>query len=616
MCGIAGIVDFRRLAEEQPVLAMCRAMEHRGPDDGGTFVSEDCRCVLGNRRLAIIDLTQSGHMPLQSADGRFCITYNGELYNFTEHRAALERRGRRFRSHTDTEVALALYQEFGPSCVEVMNGMFAFAIWDSAEKTLFLARDRMGIKPLYYHAANGRLVFASEIRALLASELVERRADPEAIAGFLTLGSVPDSHTILEGVRALPPGSYALIVEDGKVEVQSYWSHADQLRCTPAIGTHEMPDAVREAVKDAVKRQMVADVPLGLFLSGGVDSSMLAATARASGQEHIRSVSISFEEQRFDESANAREVARRFGLDHAEVSVTAEDVRSALPGCIGAMDQPSIDGVNTYFVSRSARQAGLTVALSGLGADELFGGYATFSAIPRLIGVLRGLQRVPQLEAGRGMLPKVPGVPHRVRKLAAWAQSPATVVGAYAAMRGLLAPPDVMALTGACPSFDPYTYLDSIMDLHGIEEHCAVSLLEARVYMHNQLLRDTDAMSMAHSLEVRVPYLDATVVTVAAQCAAALGDGAKRALVEARSLYFPVGEDRGPKQGFTFPFEHWLAGPLGQELRVQGEGDQFLPTGTVSDLWTGFLQGRRHWSAVWAVVVLQAWMRLHRLSVG
>ncbi|PZS03685.1 MAG: asparagine synthase (glutamine-hydrolyzing) [Chloroflexi bacterium] len=611
MCGICGVVSREEPANAEVVQPMCNAIAHRGPDDEGLYRSLNGRCVLGNRRLAIIDLSAAGHMPMGTDDGRFWITYNGELYNFRELHAELESRGHRFRSRTDTEVILRLYQDAGGRCVERLNGMFAFAIWDEREQTLFLARDKMGIKPLYYTRAGGAFLFASEIRALLATGAVERRVDPAGLAGYLMLGSVPDSHTIIGGVHCFPPAHYALL-QEGRLSLHRYWSHSDLMRDAEPMREADMAEALRETLKDAVRRQMVSDAPLGLFLSGGMDSSTIAALTCALGHERVRSVSITFDEKAYDESEASRAVAERFGLDHVEYPVTAGDVSNHLDRVVQAMDQPSADAVNTYFVSKAAREAGLTVALSGLGADELFGGYSTFETVPKTQRVMKGIRRVPHHDRALALVERAPAIPRAGRKLARWMNGSDSLEAAYATVRGILGPSEVRGMTPLPETFNPMEYMQETVDVKGFADVEAVSLLESRLYMHNQLLRDTDAMSMAHSLEVRVPFLDDEVVAMAGRCRTSLRNGGKAALSGARDIYFPIGTPEEDKKGFSFPFDEWLMQGFKVGTRETREGGPW--THNARELLREYRAGGRHWSSAWTVAVLDRWLGAHQIT--
>jgi len=435
------------------------------------------------------------------------------------------------------------------------------------------------------------------------------------VAGYLMLGSVPDDRTILAGVASLAPGHCATMRSTG-LTVRQYWSHVDEVRRAIPLPPGEAEEAVREGMKAAVRRQMVSDAPLGLFLSSGMDSTMLAALMRAAGHERIRSVSVSFDENAFDEGCVARRVAERFGLEHVDTRVTYQDFESHLGSIVSAMDQPSADGINTYFVSMAARQAGLTVALSGLGADELFGGYPSFTVIGTVQRAMRGLARIPVHKQFMPLLDVLPGIPRGARKLARWSNGSTSLAAAYLAVRGLLGPEEVRCLVGSATLPDLAAYAEQVAPIDGLPEMAGISVLESRVYMHNQLLRDTDAMSMAHSLEVRVPFLDNEIAAVAARCSHLLGGPPKAVLAGARSIYFPLGLPDRPKQGFTFPLEAWLAGPLAERVEHGADsGGGGVGAPEMRRLWADFRAGRRHWSQVWAPMLLNHWLDAHHVSV-
>jgi len=627
MCGIAGILPLGESAGLSDVRerlgAMVRAMRHRGPDDTGMYIAPDGRGGLGNTRLAIRDLSPAGHMPMASADGRTWITYNGEIYNAAELRGELERLGFAFRSTGDTEVILNGYLAWGVELPIRLNGIFAFAVWDETARTLLLSRDRFGVKPLYYASAGNDLVFASEVRALLASGLIPRVADRQAVEHYLMFGSCPSGRTIIAGVSGLPRASYASVAaaadvsrhDSADVDVKEYWSQAGEFAGADPIPDSELEERARETFKVAVHSQMASDVPVGLFLSDGTDSTALAAFMRATTGSDIRSVTVGFDEARFDESDRSRSTADRFCLDHAERRIGPAEVLDSLPEVIAAMDQPTIDGVNTYFVSQTAAQSGLKVALAGLGADELFGGYRTFADVPRVDRLMRQVSALPFGPEGGRALADIPGVPYRWRKLGAWLTEGASGTDAYAAVRGVLSPRRVASLLGEPKAIS--ASLDSV-ELNGslIGNAAAVSLLESSIYMHNQLLRDTDCMAMAHSLEVRVPYLDASTSRLAVATVGAWSQSAKAPLKLARSIYFPIGLPDKPKQGFTFPFDPWLRGPLRPLVQQLTAADVVVSRSAWVSLVNDFDHGRAHWSHVWAPIVLDRWLRENDVSLG
>ena len=382
MCGIAGIVGRDAELSRPPLERMQVALQHRGPDDRGSWTSPASRMVsFVHTRLAVIDPTPAGHQPMSTPDGRLTISFNGEIYNFRALREELERRGVRFQTRTDTEVILHAYDAFGVGCLCRLRGMFAFALWDERERTCLLARDVFGLKPLYFHhAANGSLVFASEVRALQASRLVPTSVNAQALYGYLRTGSVAEPETLLNDVHALEAGHYALW-RGGVLRTQRYW--ALQFPQSPAANGHAV-ESLREALRDSVRHHFVSDVPVALFLSGGVDSAVVLALARANGLAAVKTFSLSFPGSELDEGPLARRTAEHFSADHTACDMDAVTARNLFPQYLSAVDQPSIDGFNTFVVSKCVRESGLKVALSGVGADELFGGYASFGRVPQM----------------------------------------------------------------------------------------------------------------------------------------------------------------------------------------------------------------------------------------
>lgn len=630
MCGIAGIALAGNAAAYDlagRLDAMNAAMVHRGPDDGGTYLTPNGRVGLANRRLAIRDLSPAGHMPMAADDGHVWITYNGEIYNASALRSHLETRGYIFRSHSDTEVILHGYCAWGPEVVQRLRGIFAFAILEDrgGAARLFLARDRLGVKPLYYATTGEAFLFASELTALRASGLIGREMSPVGLVGYLLTGSIPNPWTIYQAARALEPASALDVTLEGlapRLENRRYWSFpAGPREESDAAGAVEQ---VRGLLAEAVSAELVSDAPLGAFLSGGLDSSAVVALMRQATAGPIRTCSMVFEEAEFSEAPYARAMAEAAGADHYERVITARDVMEELDGILAAMDQPTIDGVNTYFVSQTAHQAGLTVALSGLGGDELFGGYRnTFGGVPQLLRALGLVESVPGGSAvGRRAIGLLPG--RRWSKLQAALMRPASPASAYLARRGLFAPQEVRALVGdevwsaVIEVFDPVRYIAGRSEQADTEPGNGIfswtSRAELTTYTCNQLLRDTDVMSMAHSLEVRVPLLDHLLVERVLRLPDAVkanGGKPKALLLEAVGPWLPaVVRNRSDKQGFVFPWDTWMRGPL------EGKIVSMLEAGTaagrlqkraVSDVWTAFRAGSLHWSRPWALAVLSTW---------
>jgi asparagine synthase (glutamine-hydrolysing) len=569
-------------------------------------------------------------MPMSNADGTLHITYNGEVYNAAELRTELEAGGYVFRSNSDTEVILHGYAAWGEGVVERLRGMFAFAVLDTRPRQgcrgqLFMARDRLGVKPLYYARTGEAFIFASELKGLLAAKMVTKEWSPAALAGYLMMGAVPNPYTIYRDVRAIEPGctlTLPLDIPAGEPKRRRYWS----LPTGPAKAiTHAgAVDEIRTLLEEAVRIRLVSDVPLGAFLSGGLDSSAVVALMRKATDGPIRTCSMAFEETEYSEARYAREMSRAAGTEHYERVVTAQDLTGEMDNIFAAMDQPTVDGVNSYFVSQTARQAGLTVALSGLGGDELFGGYdATFKGVPQMLRALRVAWAVP----GGGALARsaIRLLPDRTR----WARVEdalrrrPTPSGAYLTRRGLFSQAEVEALLTpevwheAKTGFDPVRHIAARTGNHvGAAEFAErgfewTSRAELATYTHHQLLRDTDVMSMAHSLEVRVPLLDHRLVEAVLSLPShikASGQGPKPLLVQALGDDLPpMIRERQGKQGFTFPFDKWLRGPLRGEvetlLQSTASNGRLRPQ-AIEATWRAYLSGKVHWSRPWALAVL------------
>ncbi len=562
---------------------MAQAMAHRGPDDEGIYLSPDNRIGFANRRLAIRDLSPAGHMPMSNVAEDVWITYNGEIYNADELRVELEKLGYSFGSTSDTEVILHGYEAWGSDIVARLRGMFAFSVCDQREQyagnaLILVARDHMGIKPVYYCETTDAFIFASELKALFASGLVNREISSTGLVGYLLMGSVPNPNTIYDKVLALEPSSFLEIRESGAeiIPRTAYWSLPEDHSNIRTID--EATECIRALLTEAVRIRLVSDVPLGAFLSGGLDSSSVVALMRRVTNGPIRTCSMVFEEAAYSEAVYARAVAKSVGAEHFERIISFDDVLGEFDNILAAMDQPTIDGVNTYFVSQTARQAGLTVALSGLGGDELFGGYPnTFRDTPKMLNALNFAQSVP---AGRqlaqmaiGMLPHGQGW---TRVQDALQRSP-SLASAYLTRRGLFSPSEVQGLVHPdvweAAGFDPVAHVASRADattaVSSADAFAWVSRAELRTYTHHQLLRDTDVMSMSHSLEVRVPLLDRELVSFALRLPSSLKlgtDGRPKPLLARamKGLLPSVVLDRRDKQGFTFPFAEWLRGGLAE----------------------------------------------------
>jgi asparagine synthase (glutamine-hydrolysing) len=548
---------------------MREAMLARGPDGAGLWQSPDGRIGLAHRRLSIIDLSDAGAQPMASADGGLRITFNGEIYNYRELRRELESKGRRFETQSDTEVLLHLYADRGPDMVQALRGMYAFGIWDERSKGIFLARDPFGIKPLYYVDDGKSIRFASQVKALLAGGAVNREVDPAGHVGFLIWGSVPEPHTLFKAVRAVASGTTLWIDQSGRRVERVFFDISREFAAAERQGTDqsdaEATRVVMDALDQSVRRHLVADVPVGVFLSSGLDSTALTAMAAKSATEPLRTITMGFKEYVGtvnDETPLARRVADRHACRHTESWVSEEDFRHGLDLFLGAMDQPTIDGANVFLVSRQAALAGLKVAISGVGGDELLGGYPSFAEIPHAAAILPSLARVPGLGVGfrraASMILGRIGSP----KYAGLIEYGWDIAQIYLLRRALFMP---WELAGA---MDPDLAHAGWRDLHAVErlykttsglksDFLKISALEMTHYMRNQLLRDADWAGMAHSLEIRVPFLDVDLLRAVALAST-------RTKVSRRNLFRDIHDAETAKSifgrrktGFMVPLRQW-----------------------------------------------------------
>lgn len=640
MCGIAGALYFEEPCSSDPsriAQRMTDALAHRGPDGQRVIVHRqsgaDGKTVVafGHRRLAIIDLTDRAAQPMASRSRSHLLTFNGEIYNFRALRRELQERGRSFASDSDTEVILQAYDEWGVRGFERLRGMFAFGLWDADRQQLLLVRDRFGIKPLYVARAEGVLLFASEVRALLASGLVPRRLDPTSLWQYLGYQTVPCPRTLIDGVSLVEPGTIVAVGADGVATTTRYW---DLLGSAQAGVTSDAPASVRdvrELLAESVDLHLVSDVPVGVFLSGGIDSSAIVALVRAAGRTPA-TFSVGFAERSFDESPYARLVADRFGANHTHLELSEAALLEALPKALEAMDHPSGDGVNTYVVSRAVHEAGVKVALSGLGGDELFGGYPSFARLHRARRLLAGWGQAPQIVRGAAAsVVRAVGSTVTSTKLASVMESDGSIAAAWPVTRQLLSAVERRSLLSAtwlarADQGDPYvehlsrTFAAAPQAGIGAQ----ISYAEALTYMHDVLLRDTDQMSMAHGLEVRVPLLDhrlAEYLMRLPDSVRGLEAGGKPLLVRAMGSELPAEIVTRPKQGFTLPFDPWMRGALRDfcairlgPLGLDGRG-LFRPR-AISRLWEQFLARDRRvtWSRIWTLVALETWLDAHGIA--
>ncbi|HWC13084.1 MAG TPA: asparagine synthase (glutamine-hydrolyzing) [Actinomycetota bacterium] len=631
MCGVAGIVgSCPRAVAEAAIRRMTSAQAHRGPDDEGTALLEvatdDQRGVvaLGSRRLAIIDVTPAGHQPMTDPATGSVLAYNGEIYNFPELRGELVAKGHEFRGRTDTEIVLVGYREWGRGVLDRLRGMFAFVLWDAQRARLLVARDHLGIKPLYYSTAGGHFSCASELGALLDGELFTPTLDRRGLAGFLAYGAVQEPLTIVEEVKALPAGSWMEIDAAGMtVDGDRYWDLPEPDESSAErLSERDLVAQGRELLATSVERHMLSDVPLGVFLSSGIDSTAVAGLARKASDHDVHAFTVSFPgEAELDESPVARRSAERLGLVFHDIPVDPSTALEWASQGLSAMDQPSMDGLNTYIVSRAVRQAGLTVALSGQGGDEIFGGYQSFQLVPRIAALMRAGRAVPA-----GVRSALAGAAARPggRLRAAKARDVVAVSDVddiYFMFRRSLADRD-MARLGLDPRTSSLTRSFHVAEAR--RDTCpdgdpiaCVSRLETRFYLGNTLLRDGDVFGMANSLEIRVPMLDRDVVDWAMRLPGPTllpkGRPPKHLLREICADVLGPEQLDLTKRGFNLPLARWMKGPLA-ELRAQSlatviDAGVVDPDG-VRAIERVYLDDpyRSAWTRVWTFVALGRWL--------
>lgn len=569
MCGIAGICmrPGGGFDAAPAVQRMCDAMQARGPDAAGYWNHREGRVLFGHRRLAIIDPATRSNQPMASASGRLHIIFNGEIYNYRELRSDLERQGQRFSTEGDTEVILELIERDGIGAVERLRGMFAFALWDNRDSTLYLTRDPYGIKPLYVAENDKGLLFASQTKALLASGLVSDAIEPAGLVGFLLWGSVPEPWTLYRKVEPVPAGSWVSVRDGRRLETARYVDIARFWDDCASLDQPSLAAKVRESVTDSVRRHLVADVPVSVLLSGGVDSSAISAIATELGHS-VEGITIGFQEfsgAASDETPRAKLVADHYGIKHTIRMVSREEFEDDLPRILKAMDQPSVDGVNTWFAAKAVAERGYKVVLSGIGGDELFCGYRTFNTVPqvaragKILGgpaLIRGL-----ISAGLSLVGSAIGSP----KLA---EIP-NVSGGYAAYflnRCLFLPSELAGVVEpglAAEGLERLGILKQFAKKSGKARVVCwtsfVAAAESTHYLRNQLLRDSDWASMAHSLELRTPLVDRHLTQSLAGYAKQFLDGAgKTLLASTPKRPLPASIEHAAKTGFGLPINEWI----------------------------------------------------------
>jgi len=649
MCGIAGILGRVTDANRAALARISNALAHRGPDGHGEWFSSitaanEPGCLLAHRRLSILDLSSAANQPMVDPIGGQAIVFNGEIYNFSELKRYLEAQGQRFQSSGDTAVLLRLLAIEGYQAIRKLRGMFAFGLWDTLHRRLVLTRDALGIKPLYIcrnpdRKGDWSLIFASELRAILASGLVTRRTlDPRSVASVVWNGYVMGSNTMVQGIELLSPGEVRVFDAQAiELHSETYW----QMPGAKQDGTVD-ENAARAAVIDSVQRHLVSDVPLGMFFSGGIDSSAVANLAQRHSGTPLTTFTLAFDEGDLSESEHARRVARAIGTNHHEAILTESEFVRALDTALGTLDQPTFDGLNSYYMSKAFHEAGFTVALVGTGGDELFGGYASFRDLPRLQHFNNCVRWVPKSArrsaacavaaaaqgfAGGGSMPpqtrwaKLPYMVDNVNDPLALCQL------AYA-----LFLPDFQAdlmsnltsLNGSMVNGLPKSILGRLQrEIRGRSLLSAISVMETRCFLGERLLRDSDAASMAVSLELRLPLVDSVLL----DCIHRLPDKQRFSPVGTKSLLRRIGLEgldpalfARPKRGFVLPYDAWIRRNLGKAMDDTMRDERLAASAglngrAVARLWKGYRDGARglYWSRVWALYVLIRWCQQHRV---
>ena len=625
MCSISGFFSTDN-TDKELIGSLNKAQRHRGPDDEGVWSVEfeGGRVGLGNTRLAIIDTSRAGRQPMVDPESGNCITYNGETYNFKQLADEV-----RFnpRSKTDTEVVLHAYRKYGLDCFDKFRGMFALAIWDQQKHELVLARDPFGIKPLYCYATDRLFIFASELRALLATGMIPRKLSAAGLNSYLANGSVAAPLTMIEGVRQVIPGSCLQVTTTNGGTLQcSVTKFASEREVAAPPTRDEAVARLRAELEESIDAHLVSDVPLGVFLSGGMDSSALVALMSRVSARRPQTFSVVFEEKELSEERHAREVADRFETEHCEIRLSEEQLIETLPAALAALDQPTMDGINTYVVSQAVKKAGVTVALSGLGGDELFGGYPSFRRALKFASVPKRSQRVLRAAAGLGTVVSNGSV--RSRKFWQLMKSDGSVEEVYRITREVFGKEFLPRISTERNGSEECWEEEYGQEGRERDVVNAISRLELQGYMANTLLRDTDVMSMAHSLEVRVPFVDVKLVEFVLSLPGEWKLDRNRGLVpkpllaDALAGLLPREFLARRKMGFTLPFEKWMQHRMRAEISsVFADAKQLAAVGLIGDgvrdVWRRFLQSPRAvgWSRPWSLFVLARWCQVNDVAL-
>lgn len=588
MCGIAGIVNFEHPinGHEEIVNKFHKNLQHRGPDAKGYYFSPSSKALLCQTRLSIIDTSENANQPIESYDKRFNIIFNGEIYNYKKLNKIIYNRFN-INTKSDTEVLLYMYIEYGPDCLKYISGMFSFAIWDNLKEEIFIARDSRGIKPLYYNFNNNKLSFCSELRSLMKSKQFESELNYEAINSYLLTGYFHEPNTIISNIFLLEAGHYIILNKKSFSKIN--YSNDDIIKNRKEFNRKETLDAIEDGFKKSISNHLESDVPTGIFLSGGIDSTAILSIA--SQFSKINTLSLGFQEEKWDESIKSKKIAQYYKSNHHEYIVKEQDGIDAIDDFIQSLDQPTVDGFNTYFISKFAKQNGLKVVLSGLGGDELFGGYPSF----RRMNIINNYLTIKNTLFSKQGLKKI--IPNKLIEK----QNPRLVdlihsdnlFDSYIALRGVFSKKQAHIITKKLLQHDNINishkpeYSNKNKDIYSTTRD-----LELKNYLKNQLLRDSDIFGMRWSTEIRTPFIDKNFISLIKSLPEKyIFEKNKRMLTE--SLNLPMNIINKKKKGFTFPFKQWLGGALGKEVNTQT---------------SSLIDNENEWYKIWTVFILQKWL--------
>lgn len=629
MCGINGLISnhFDQNEKINIIHKMNNAISHRGPDNEGLWHTD--KIFLGHRRLSIIDLSAESNQPFLSSDNRYVIVYNGELYNYKDLKLELQRSQQGsnaqpyfFKTNSDTEVVLAAFIRWGKDCLNYFNGMFAFVIYDTIDDCVFIARDRLGVKPLYYHYSEKGFVFSSEVRAILKSNIFAFQLNRELLAEYAMYQTVFAPNTIIKGLYQLMPGHF-MTFKSEKLNIHQYYKVNNINPINPELSYNETCKKINELLSHSVHRRLVADVPFGAFLSGGIDSSAVVGLMSKVSTEKIQTFNISFDESEFSESKYAQLIAKKYNTQHHEIKLSPASFLKELPHALNAIDHPSGDGPNTYIVSKATKKAGITMALSGIGGDELFAGYDVFKRMMELQkkSWLNHVPLVLRKTGGKIINLKTRSISgNKIEELLS--QNKINFSTAYPLNRSLFTKQELSQLIKEA---NPFNNIQKIIEsLPQVEEHLlsAVSLAEINTYLQNTLLRDTDQMSMAVALEVREPFLDYQLIefVLGVNDSFKYPHTPKKLLVDSLGDLLPPEIVNRPKMGFTLPWQHWLKNDLKlfcEENINELSNYDFIDKKTILDFWKRFNANDPfiNWSRLWHLIVLNNWLKTNKVSI-